>query len=259
MNKKNTILPQLLALNLSLDEAKLYVELLKGPSTHLQLARDTGVNRTKVYRLIDNLQKRSLVSSQVNDQGTFLVASDPQTLEVAIVTQEEVVRKQRAIFEQVLPALESLKPQETNDKSFVIQTYEGVEGFKQMLWHELKTKNEILILGSGAIHDLVESHTWAEKHRAMTVKAGYAIREIINPGKKPPQFTKSQEFMNIFTKRTLPEDALYIDHALVIYNNVVATYYWRDDQKVGFEIISAAYARTMRQIFEKYWAEATPE
>src|SRR5688500_4466321 len=89
MDISNTILEKLYRLGLQSGEAKLYVELLKSPTTHLRLAHATGINRTKVYRLIADLEKRSLVTRRTDDRGTFLVAADPATLEVEVVSQEE--------------------------------------------------------------------------------------------------------------------------------------------------------------------------
>lgn len=37
------------------------------------------------------------------------------------------------------------------------------------------------------------------------------------------------------------------------YNGTVATYHWREGERVGFEIVSAPYADMMRQMFEHYW------
>ena len=169
-NNIDTMLAQLRELGLTREQARLYIELLKEPNTHLRLAHATGINRTKVYRLVDDLEKRSLVTRRTDDRGTFLVASDPTTLEVELVNKEESVKGQRAAFEQLLPTLKRIKLNEAS--SFIVHTYEGLEGFKQMLWHELKTNGENRIFGSGTIEDLVPDHRWAEKHRAQTVEAG---------------------------------------------------------------------------------------
>lgn len=251
MNNKDTILEQLRTLGLTTEEGRLYVELLKEPSTHLKLAHATGINRTKVYRLIDELEKRSLIAKRTDDRGTFLVAADPSTLEVALVTQEKKLEAQRTAFSQLLPTLSELRKQEAQE--FVVLTYEGVEGFKQMLWHELKTKGEELIFGSGTIQDLVQESNWAEKHRAMTVEAGYTIREILNPGEKLAPFTLNDAYMHRYTHRKVPTDVLLLKNQICIYNNTVATYHWRNDEKVGFEVISESYAAMMRQVFEQYW------
>src|SRR5688500_5123741 len=115
LNNKNTVLQYLKTLNLSQDEAKVYLALLESPKSHLELARETGINRTKVYRLADQLQKRSLITTRTDDRGTFLVAADPSTLEVELVTHEESLKQQRAIFDQLLPILSNIK--RSSDKS----------------------------------------------------------------------------------------------------------------------------------------------
>lgn len=252
LNNKDTLSKYLTALGLSREESLLYLELLREPANHLELSRKTGINRTKVYRLADQLEKRSLISTRTDDRGAFLIAADPRTLEVELVTQEEKLKQQRAIFSQVLPTLNELQ-QTRNPNEFSVATYEGVEGFKQMLWHELKAKSEVLIFGSGSIEDLVESKRWAEKHRAMTLEANYEVRELLNPMGKPEDFTKNKEFMNHYHKRYIAPDILEMNHQIVVYNDTVATYCWRDEQKVGTEITNTSHATMMRQVFEHYW------
>lgn len=251
MNNENTILQKLRALNLGSDEARLYLELLKGPATHLRLARATGINRTKVYRLIDQLEKRSLVGVRSDDRGTFLIAADPATLEIELVTQEEAVKIQREAFETLMPVLKLIKNNDTS--SFIVHTYEGVEGFKQMLWHELKAKNENLVFGCGSLHELVGNQRWIKQHEERLVAAGYHVREIINPGESEMTFTfkKHRDF------RVIPKEILALESQLSIYNNTVAIYHWRHEQKVGIEILNAGYADTMRQMFQDYWVQAT--
>ncbi len=251
MNNKDTLLENLRTLGLTNEQGKLYLELLKEPSTHLRLAHSTGINRTKVYRLIDDLEKLSLVTRRTDDRGTFLVATNPSTLEVELVNQEQKLEKQRAAFKHLMPALEQITADE--GKGFVVLTYEGIEGFKQMLWHELKTQGEELIFGCGTIDDLVPERQWAEKHRQMTVDANYTIRELLNPGDKVEPFTLNQNYMHRYTHRDVSKDLLRLENQICIYNDTVATYHWRDGENVGFEVISESYARTMRQLFEHYW------
>lgn len=254
MNNSDIILEQLRALGLTTEQARLYLELSNEPSTHLRLAHATGINRTKVYRLISDMEKQSLVAKRTDDRGTFLVAADPATLEMKLLVQEQRIRQRRDAFQQLLPTLVQLQSQEAH--SFIVHTYEGVEGFKQMLWHELKTQGENLIFGSGTIEDLVPDAAWADKHRALTVESGYTIREILNPGEKDQPFTFNDEFMSRYTYKTVPRDALLLESQISIYNNTVATYHWRKNEKVGIEVVSASYATMMRQLFEHYWQSA---
>lgn len=251
MNTRDAIIEKLHQIGLGHYEAKLYVALLNGPSTHLRLAQATGINRTKVYRLAEDLEKRGLIRRQADDSGTYLVAADPSTLEIAIVDAERQVRRQREALDSAMPTLQAI--QQGNGQAFVIHTYEGSEGFKQMLWHELKTEGEALIFGSGAIEDLVDDHHWAEKHRIKTIEADYTLREINNPHGKLPHPASKQASAHMSHKRIISPSVLQLEHQIVIYNTTVATYHWRKQQKVGSEIVSASYAHMMRQVFENFW------
>lgn len=250
-DNKDKILEQLQQLQLTQEEGKLYLELLRGPNTHLRLSTITGINRTKVYRLVENLEKRSLISRRVDDRGTFLIAADPATLEVSIVTTEEQVKQQREIFTQVLPLLESMKSQD--NRSFVVRTYEKIEGLKQMCWHELKARGELLSMGGQTIEELIENHRWAEKHRNATVESGYQVREILNHDIDLPTFTNNAQYIQRYHSRQLHSNHVYFNEQVIIYNDTVAIYHWREEQKVGVEIVSPSYANMMRNIFEHYW------
>jgi sugar-specific transcriptional regulator TrmB len=255
LNNTISLLHKLHELELGDAEARLYVELLKGPNTHLRLSQATGINRTKVYRLIEQLERRSLVTRRADDRGTFLVASDTSTLEIELLARENKLKLQRASLNEVIPLLASLRADEVN--TFAVLTYEGVEGIKQMQWHELKTKGELLVLGNVTVEQLVDSHGWAEKFRALTAEMGYATREIINAPYENPNFTHHQEFLKLYTSRTISREKLPIETPMVIYNDTVATYTPWGQKKVGVEIISTAFANTMRHVFEHYWSLST--
>lgn len=248
------LLAQLQAFGFNNDEALVYMELLKEPTTHLHLSRVTGVNRTKTYRIAQELERRSLITRRIDDRGTFLVAADPATLEVELVTHEEKLKQQRSLFNTLLPALTAMHT--SDSKAFVMRTYEGVGGFKQMLWHELKAQGEVVVFGNGTLESLVESQRWAEQHRSRTAQAGYKTRELLNPGSKKDIFTADENFMRHYQRRHISPDILAFEQQIVMYNNTVAIYHWRQDQKVGVEIVNQAFVRMMRQVFELYWAQA---
>lgn len=256
LNNKNNILISLRRLGLNADECKVYLTLLQEPLSHLEIARKTGVNRTKVYRIADELEKRGLITENQDETGRQLATNDPANLEIVLKTEEEQIESKKAVLKHILPQLQQLfvSGDIPRDTDFEVNTYEGIAGFKQMLWNELKTKKEILIFCSGTIQDLVNSPRWAEKHREKTLEAGYKIREIINPDGKPSEFTKNKDFMAYsYQRRHISEDVLPLAHQLCIYNNTVAIYHWRDGKKVGAEIINKSFADMQRAIFESYW------
>jgi hypothetical protein len=244
---------QLCVVGLSSDEATIYLELLKGPTTHLKLAQATGINRTKVYRLADDLEKRSLVTKRIDDQGMALAATDPSTLEVELVTQREALDRKFAAFQSLLPQLEAIR---THNAGFIVHTYAGENGFKQMLWHELNTRGELLSMGDTLLEKMIHSRRWTEEYRSKALAAGFCIRVLVNRDAPYRDFTKNRKYLKQYSCRCIPENVLILKHVMDIYNDTVAVFRWDDDSKVGIEIIDASHAQAMRQIFESYWSIA---
>jgi sugar-specific transcriptional regulator TrmB len=114
VNNFDALQAQLQQQGLSAAEARIYLELLRQPATHLALSRTTGVNRTKVYRIIQDLERRSLVTYQTDDRGTLVVACDPSSLELPLLAHEEAVMVQRSGLQQLLPALHTLRDQSSS-------------------------------------------------------------------------------------------------------------------------------------------------
>jgi len=246
-------------LDFTSEETKIYLELLRAPSSHLQLSHATGINRTKVYRIIEELERRSVVARRTDDRGTFLTAADPSALEVAIATKQQKIHKQNEVINQLIPTLNAMR---TQDKSaFVIRHYEGEAGLKQMCWHELKTEGELLSFGNGTIEQLIGDERWANNHRARQIEQAYPTRELVNFGYTSevlPELTSDALLSSdLYKMRKLSPDVIEFDNQTVIYNDTVAIYHWKHDQKIGIEIISSTYAQMMKGIFEQYWSLAT--
>lgn len=256
MNNKATILERLKDLDFTQDEAKIYLELLQTPSTHLQLSHATGVNRTKVYRIIEALEARSIVARRTDDRGTFLTAADPAALEVSLANKQQKLSKQRDILSQLVPTLNGLASK--SDSAFIVRNYDGAAGLKQMCWHELKSRGETLALGNGTIEQQVGDDRWAAHFRKRQMEVDYRLREIINYGYTkedlPELASKALLESKRYSMRKLPADIVAFDSQIVIYNDTVAIYHWKHDQKVGIEIINPGFSKTMRQIFEYYWS-----
>lgn len=255
LNIKET-LAQLEKLGLSSDEAKLYVTLLKQPSNHLRLSRATGIDRAKVYRLVERLEKRSLVARHTDDRGTFLVAADPDVLEIDLASEEQRLTERRNVLNMVLPSLNSLRAMTAPGQAgFNFKTYEGQAGFKQMCWNELKTEDEIITFGHGNIETLVGDLHWADRHRLYQLEARYRTRDLVNPQKAIRSKLANERLYqaNLYRAGVIDSEILSFDDQTVIYNNTVSIYHWQEDQKIGIEIISATYAAMMRQLFEHYW------
>lgn len=252
------VINKLHRLGLSRDESLVYIELLRGPSNHTRLSHATGVNRTKVYRVAGTLEKMGLISKRADDRGSALAANDLSGLELRLIEIENKLKQQRDAMAELRADLSMFRGYDPGE--FFINTYEGVTGFKQMTWNELRTEGETLALGNGTIEELVTDREWAQRHRQRQIEAGYRAREITNYHYETNQsnfFTaKTIESTGLYQHRMISPHVINFDGQTVIYNSTVAIYHWKHERKVGLEIICANYANMMRQIFEQYWSIA---
>ena len=133
----------------------------------------------------------------------------------------------------------------------------ALDAEKQMCWHELKTDGEVVSLGNGTIEQLVSDDTWALSHRYRQIQAGYKIRDLVNydyTTRELPELSSDLLLeAGVYSHRLISPSIIMFDSQTVIYNDVVAIYHWKQEKKVGIEIISQTYADMMRQIFEHYW------
>lgn len=245
------------SLGLSDDEIQVYLALLHKPASPLGLSQETGIKRTKVYSLLEALEKRSLIVRIANGEGAQFGISDPTNLGIQVSNFEAQLKERQETFHQLIPMLNALRGI-SQANYFSVRTYEGEEGFKQMLWHELKAKGEALSFGGGDVEELIPSKAWASQYRERVVEAGYRIREIINAETDLPTPVENKDYLQHYHCRGISARVLPLENQIVIYNDTVAIYNWRQDKKVGTEIVSESFANTMRGVFDCFWKLTEP-
>jgi sugar-specific transcriptional regulator TrmB len=96
----------LLEIGLSQKEIDVYITMLQiGPMPIQDIAERAGVNRSTTYVLMEQLQKRGLVSCFEKGKKTVFAADDPQRLMTQIVNELSSVEAKRERLEQCLPWL----------------------------------------------------------------------------------------------------------------------------------------------------------
>lgn len=85
---------QLMELGFSLNEAKVYIALVKlGSGTTSDITEESGVHRVNVYEIIDKLTNKGLVSSLKKGSKTVYSVGDPQNLVRFVQQKEELAKK----------------------------------------------------------------------------------------------------------------------------------------------------------------------
>lgn len=126
-------------------EAKVYLATLQlGPSPVQKIAQRAGIPRASVYLVLNDLQKKGLISTYDESKKTFFVAESPQRLEQLMEKREAEFKIQQDVIKRLVPELISQGQFEKGERP-VVKYYEGPNAVKSWLKDNLSGKGgEIL-------------------------------------------------------------------------------------------------------------------
>lgn len=248
-------------LGLEPEVADIYLALhTHGPQTISALSRNSKVERTRIYRLIDHLLASNLIEVESHHKRGIIKAAPIANLNILIAQKEQELRSlqdELELIQQVL-ARNSLSNPATR-----VQFYSGKEGVRQMLWNELRAKGELV----GYTNRILEEATgkkfmehWTNEFEARGMKARILLNDEFVKGWQAGKNTigTGRRVKNM-AYNYLPDSVFKITHLSNIYDDVVAYYQWKDGDVFGLEIYNKDIADAQRAFFEILWAKSTPE
>lgn len=133
-------------LGLTMGESKVYLSLIKiGASSIGSIIKEAQVSNSKIYDILDRLNKKGLIGvSSINNIKTF-EAKDPSILQELISTKEEKIKK----IKLDLPRLQEMyKYAEPSQEAEVLQGVNGIKSFTEMILERLDKGDTFFILGA---------------------------------------------------------------------------------------------------------------
>lgn len=248
-------------LGLEQEIADIYLSLYThGPQTISALARTSGVERTRIYRLIDKLLSSNLVELESQHKRGIIKAAPIANLRILINEREQELKNltdELELMERVLSRNSLSSP------SSRVQFYKGPEGIRQMLWNELQAKTEVVsftyrILDEATGRAFMER--WAETFEEKGLKERLIIGdEFVRSWDENKPNVKNQRRIGGITYHHVPDQDFTIDHTCTVYDDITAYFHWKDKEIFGIEIHNKEIASTQRQFFELIWTKSAPE
>jgi sugar-specific transcriptional regulator TrmB len=241
---------------LSSEESRIYLILLeKGVLSALQISRELKIGRTKVYRLLDKLEERGLVSNKFDELGFKFAANSPTVLKIQLLKKEKEHETLKESFPLVLKELEKVMGK--GKLSSKVLYYSGVKGLEQVTYNSSQAKGNLRIFEMADMSAFLD-YGFCEKVRREFVKNKVNVNELTNL-KKMPAWTKVTDFVRDYWKcRYIDSKQLEMRFEILIYNNVYAMYQYREKDIFCVEIYSDYLASMQKQIFDYLWVNAKP-
>jgi sugar-specific transcriptional regulator TrmB len=135
-------------IGLTKSEAKVYLALAEiGTSTTGKIAQKAGVASSKIYDILDKLQKKGLVSHVIRTGVREFEAAPPERIMMYLEEKESALKLEKQKAQKLI---EQLKVKSTLVKAQDATIYRGMKGLKSVFYQctdEMKSGEEILALG----------------------------------------------------------------------------------------------------------------
>ncbi|MEI6731630.1 MAG: helix-turn-helix domain-containing protein [archaeon] len=188
-------------IGLTIGESKVYISLLKiGSSTIGRIIKESQVSNSKIYDILDRLNKKGLVGTSSINNVKYFEAKNPNILKDIISKKENSINKVKS----ELPRLnEMYKYAEPIQEAEILQGLNGIKTFTEMILSKLEKGDTFYIMG--APQEATESlgayfQEWHERRAKKGVKCKILFNE------------DSKERAKIRDKTPLTEVRILPDH-----------------------------------------------
>ncbi len=255
MKQIETIKKYLQKLDIEPETTDVYIELIKlGPSSALQLTRETKITRTQIYRHLEHLQALGLASAEKLSYGTLFRALPLANIEGTIANKEAenaAIRRNLGTMSDILAAISG-----TGGPKATIQHYYGQAGLKQVNWNLTKADKEFKVFEAAHLSQHLDK-AFARRCRERYIEKGLSSYDLTNSPSvsrkdlEPVDITKSHS-------RYVDPKVLTINFEMYMYNDVVTLVDYSKDQPMALEIHHPALKMMMEQLFDSIWATSKP-
>lgn len=239
-------------------EAQIFVFLLLNPHKSVKEISDaTSINRSSLYRYIDSLIKKGLVSKSIEQYGTSYNVASPDVISKYLDDKGDDLDRSKQLANEIISGLDKVKI--SNPDKTRVNYYEGIEGYKQIVWNSLKAT------GTTYAYTVFKRHEVFDKEffkRLSNELKGRSLVEKIITNKEGLKNLKNRKLTNplspIFensikeVKIALGED-LAIQDETFIYDNTFVMISINQSHITGVEIIGETFVDNQKAIFEKLW------
>ena len=254
MSDQTDILNLVKLYGLSEDEGRVYLYLLEhGYTPVLTISRSLKIGRTKIYRLLEKLQSKHLTEAKINERGLHYGATDPVKFSQILTDKESDLNRLKASHEVMLERMHAMTA--TTNQSSKVLYYEGIEGLKQISFNITNADRLLRVYEVEHLNDFLPEE-FSEMIRRKIVERKISIRDLTNKASFP-DYTKVTEMVKSYSEfRYIPKEKLSIDFEILIYNDIFATYTYKEDNIFCVEIHNPELARMQKQIFDFIWSYA---
>ncbi|MBI5228229.1 hypothetical protein HY988_06580 [Candidatus Micrarchaeota archaeon] len=237
-------------------EIKTYLALLKlGSSSTGPIAKQSQVSRSKLYSILDKLEKKGLASHIEKSGVIYFQAVEPSKIKDYLKEKENSLRKLEEDFDKFLPQLQGYY--QNAEKVQNVSFYQGTKGLAVAHEHtylKLKKGDEYYYLGIPS-YQAEGIHNYWRKDHLRRAEEGIKCRLLFNKDtqKEVLQHRNSQPRCEA---RYMPTDIKTPAYFLIYKDTVMIAI--ASKEPIAIEIVSQDIADSFKAYFLEFWKRSKP-
>lgn len=251
-NNDTINIQSLVSIGLSKNEASAYLACLsRGEVTIMELVRLTGIRRTTLYGVTEDLEKKGLITFLMKHAHRIYCAEDPKKLKSFILKQKNEIEHKAQNLESFFPNLNMLYSAAGSKP--VVSFYQGQEEVRNIFEDVLLsgTKEFLFICEIGVIENVL-GEQYLKDYVKRRVKAGLWTRGIYAPTNLPNEGIYKSGKENLRTVRIGPEGLKSLVYTGIYENKVY--FVSSIHEAYGVVIESKDLYESMKTWFEGLWS-----
>ncbi|MDD9953588.1 MAG: hypothetical protein OXR66_04580 [Candidatus Woesearchaeota archaeon] len=241
-------------LGLTQGEIKTYLALLQtGPSSTGPIAKVSGVSRSKLYIILDKLEKRGMVS-HVEEKGVLkFQAAQPGKITDYIERKKDELTQLEKNFQQFLPELEAYYDEKSNERHVAI--YQGLKGIQTAHEHvyEKLTRGECYHYFGIPPAQPDAHHAYWNRDHLKRIEAGVSCKLLFNIG-TPAATLENRNGYKGCDARYMPVDTQTPSYFMIYKDTVMIAI--PSIHPIAVEIVSQEIADAFMAYFDEFWKKS---
>lgn len=240
-------------LGLSKGEAKVYLALVRIGSTKTgPVAIQARVSSSKVYKILDRLERKGLVGHVFKSNVKNYSALNPQRILDYVNEKEEKLNTEKKVAQELVSKLRAQFATSQKTEAAIYTGFIAVTNFIKGIVDELNAGEEYLVLGA-AYRETPGIREFYKLHHARRARKGVKVKMLVDNSSKDVLIPQTKVLGQI---RYLP-NYLTAHMQIFIYHDksfiLIGT-----QEPIGFLLQSKEAAKSFETYFKALWKIAKP-
>ena len=235
-------------------EIKVYLALLKiGSSSVGPIVHEAQVSRSKIYVLLDKLEKKGLASHVEKNGVIYFQATDPKRVRDYLQQKEKTLKDIQNDFETYLPQLEAYQKEACREEKVrVYQGFKGLATAHEHTYDKLKRGEEYYYFG-GPEEQPEYHHIYWQRDHQRRVKAGIKCKILFHKNTSD-EIIKNRNGYTGCSARRMPIE-LKTPSYFLVYKDTICIII-PGINIIVIEIVSEKAAESFKAYFYEFWKKA---